>query len=98
MRDNVGAKLLYGVGDQGRRIAIVPDEFGGSAESHVQDVVEYQHLAVAFRARSDTNRRGLNFGGDHGSNFARYSFQLNASDTGAVESDCVTHELFDCGQ
>ena len=90
MRNYVGPKLLYRVGDQGRRIAIVPDEFGGSAESHVQDVMEYQHLAVAFRARSDTNRRGLNFGGNHGSNFARYSFQVNASDTGAVESHATT--------
>ena len=50
MRDYVGAKLLYGVGDQGRRIPIVPDEFGGSAESHVQDVMEYQHLPIAIRS------------------------------------------------
>src|SRR6266700_6392500 len=79
-------------------IAVAAHEFCRRAEGQVQDVVKDEHLAIAPWSSADPNCRSGDLASDEVGYFAGNSFQENAGYTGAVESGCVPHELFDVGQ
>src|SRR5215469_9025382 len=56
-RFDVGLELLYSAANESRGVAIVAHKFRRRRESEVHDVVEHQHLAVAFRAGADADSR-----------------------------------------
>src|SRR5581483_10715441 len=85
-------------GDQRCGVAVATHEFRGVTEGQVQNVVKDQHLAIAVRARTDTDCRGLHFGRDHGCDLAWNSFEVNAGDAGSVERGSIAHELLDVAE
>src|SRR5258708_6015669 len=98
VRTNVRAKRLYRVRDQCRSITVAAHEFCWWPKGQVQDVVKDQHLPVTVRASADADGRSTYFGGDHGRYLAGDALQVQAGDTSAIKSDCITHELLDARQ
>ncbi len=94
-RDYVGAKRLHRIRNQRGRISVSAHELCRRFKCQIQNVVEHQHLAIAIRAGADADGRRLHLGRDHGRDFARNAFKIDAGHSRAVQSNGVTHELFD---
>ena len=64
-------------------------------ERQIDQVVEDQHLAIAIRPGADADGWRFDLGRDHGRDFARNAFEINASHAGAIERNRIAHELLD---
>src|SRR5712691_9770445 len=94
-RYHVGTEAMHRVADQRGRVGIAAHKFGRWAEGQVQDVVEDEYLAIALRSSADADGWSCHFRRDHGGDFARNAFEINAGHTGAIECYRIAHELLD---
>src|SRR5438876_7526018 len=92
-RYHVGTEAMHRVADQRGRVGIAAHKFGRWAEGQVQDVVEDEHLAIALRSSSDADSWSWHFRRDHGGDFPRNAFEINAGHASAIKCYGIAHEL-----
>src|SRR5580698_1850139 len=87
VRHHIRTKSLHSVGNQRRSIAVTAHEFGCWTERQIQNVVDNQHLAVALGTSADADGRSCDLCRDHGRDFPRNAFEINAGHARTIESE-----------
>ena len=95
VRDNISLERQHGLRDQRGGVSVAAYEFCRMPEREVDQVVEDQHLSIAIWPGANADRRRFDFSRDHGGNFARNPFEIDAGHASAIKRDRIAHELLD---
>src|SRR5579872_1962592 len=95
MRHHVCPERLSRIADQSSGISVTANEFRWLPKGQVQNVMNYQHLAITFGTGPDPDSRCCNLGRNHCCNFAGNAFEIDTSHAGPIQSHRIAHELFD---